>query len=146
MLISVMPGEGAVCPAMVRIRFGDFQFAQLQIDDAADFEHHDARALRFEGFYERTGAVSRERRDANDLAAATASGVCRPAQGARKGEINWSRCGRGEIRARQREQSLRALPRRSPASAWAGRCDVIPIDLHEDSPAVECDSVETVSL
>ena len=56
-------------------RLGDLDLALREVDDAADFEHDDARAIRFERGQQRARAARRQRRDAQDLAAATAGRV-----------------------------------------------------------------------
>ncbi len=82
--MKVMPGEGAVCPAMVRKGSRRRDGAQVEIYDATDFEDHDARTFALYGFEKRAGAFRRESGDANDAAAAPAGRVRGPALRARE--------------------------------------------------------------
>jgi hypothetical protein len=56
-------------------RLGDLDLVLRHVDDAADFEHDDARAVGFERREQRAGSARSERRDAQDLAAASARRV-----------------------------------------------------------------------
>ena len=104
--ISVMPGDGAVWPAIVRIRLGDLDLVLREVDDAADFEHDDARAVGFERCEQRARSARRQRRDAQDLAAAPARRV------------------RGRSPARRGRRADRRRPRRvAPGSAAVSSSD-----------------------
>ena len=104
--ISVMPGDGAVWPAIVRNGFGDLDLVLREVDDAADFEHDDARAVRLERLEQRARAARRQRRDAHDLAAAPARRVRGPALRAGKGEqiVRRLRCAARQRTRRQQQR------------------------------------------